>query len=526
MKHLRNHILLLLLLSLAFTASLQAQSIVVNPSFEISGSGGVVFGGWNQYGQTSSTDTAAHGFVAARVSGLSSGAENESGYWQQFSCDVGERWQIGGFVSNPLALPLTGDCIARVKVEWFNSSGTFIDLDTYTVADASTPTGQFRTFSLLSAPAPAGTTALRLVLSVLQSATAPAADVYYDQITCYSTSAPTIDDVQWDDFPSGRTIEFSNKTWRVKGSGNYGPGPNNFSHQPESVWVDAQDRLHLSIKQISGAWYSTEVTLVDTLGYGDYIFTTLGSLDLLDSRTVLGLFLWQYQPSWDPGASWWNPYNEIDIEYSRWGNPTNDIGQFVAQPWDWAGNIIRYDAEFGATEVSSHAFRWLPDSVEFRSWRGGPEDETTQSTIFTWNYFGPHIPRPEQPRVHLNLWYMGSPPSTNQEVILPSFTFISAYGNTASDDMLANPIPAILHQNYPNPFNPLTTISFELSDAGRVKLEIFDIRGRKVATLTDETKQAGNHTLQWNASDQPSGVYLYRLTTPNGSLTRKSVLAK
>jgi hypothetical protein len=128
---------------------------------------------------------------------------------------------------------------------------------------------------------------MRLVLGVLQGQNDPIPQVSFDQITCYSTSFPTIDDVQWNDFPGGRTIEFSDRIWRVKGPGFYGPGPNNFSDSEQSVWVDDLERLHMTIRQIGGAWNSTEVTLVDPLGYGDYIFTTQGALDQLDTRTVL-----------------------------------------------------------------------------------------------------------------------------------------------------------------------------------------------------------------------------------------------
>jgi hypothetical protein len=515
-----------ILLCLLFFGGLEAQCVLANPSFEIAGSNGAVFAGWEQFGSTGSVGTAFHGSQAARVSGQNSGAGSESGYWQQLGCEPGERWRIGGQVLNPSSAPLTGDSIARIKVEWFNAGGGFIALDTYTVADASAPLDQYLAFNLLSQPAPAGTAAFRPVFTVLQSQGDPATDVYYDQVFCYSSSYPTMDDVQWNDFPGGRSLEFSNRIWRVKGPGFYGPGPNNFSDSPSSVWVDAQDRLHLTISQIDGAWNSTEVTLADTLGYGDYIFTTLGSLNLLDPRAVLGLFLWQYLPCWDPNNSWWNPYNEIDVEYSRWGNPGNEIAQFVVQPWDWAGNIIRFDATFGAQQLSSHAFRWLADRVEFRSWFGGPDEETPQNLISQWTYTGPHIPRPEQPRVHINLWYAGSPPATPQEVVLSQFTFIPAGGNTATDDQAPGAPPLELGQNYPNPFNPSTSIGFTLSEAARVSLEVFDLRGGKVATLADGLKPAGSHAVRWDAAGLPSGIYFYRLRSELGTLTRRMLLLK
>jgi len=68
-----------------------------------------------------------------------------------------------------------------------------------------------------------------------------------------------------------------------------------------------------------------------------------------------------------------------------------------------------------------------------------------------------------------------------------------------------------LLQNYPNPFNPRTAISYQLIANSFVNLEIFDVLGRGVCTLANEVLPAGSHTVQWDASLLPSGVYLYRL---------------
>ena len=88
------------------------------------------------------------------------------------------------------------------------------------------------------------------------------------------------------------------------------------------------------------------------------------------------------------------------------------------------------------------------------------------------------------------------------------------------------PAEFTLYQNYPNPFNPTTEISFSLPQAGEATLEIFNIMGQKVATLVDEHLEAGQHTYQWIASDNASGVYLYRLTAEGMADTRKLLLIK
>ncbi len=83
-----------------------------------------------------------------------------------------------------------------------------------------------------------------------------------------------------------------------------------------------------------------------------------------------------------------------------------------------------------------------------------------------------------------------------------------------------------LHQNFPNPFNPSTTIRFELAQTGRASLKIFNLLGQEVATLLDGNLSAGTHTMQWEASEFSTGVYVYRLEAGGNVATRKLVLAR
>ncbi len=519
-------IIAILFLLLCLISGLDAACALANPSFEVPGTGAGVFRGWEQFGQFGSSSNAVHGFSAAALYGQNNGSINVSGYWQELFSSPNEQWKINGYVLIPASNPLQGGNQALVNIEWRSASGGMISYQSFNVADANTQAGQYIRFERVSYPAPAGTVAMRLVVGVLQGAQDPIPTAIFDQITCYSQNYPTIDDVQWNDFPGGRSIDWSGRTWRVKGPGHYGPGPNNFSDSAASVWVDVEDRLHMTIRQIDSAWNSTEVVLVDTLGYGDYIFTTFGAVNQIADNAVLGLFLWQYSTCWDAADAWWNPYNEFDIEYSRWGNPGNQFGQYVAQPWDWPGNIFRYDAAFAASEITSHAIRWLPNRVEGRAWRGGPADEASSAQISSWIYTGPHIPRPEQPRVHINLWYFGSPPPSTQEVVLPAFTFVPQGGGLDSNDDLSQPPAIALAQNYPNPFNPATSISFTLDQDAMVKLDIFDLRGRLLHSLVDEFKPTGTHTVEWNAGSLPSGIYFCRLQSGSRTATRKMILMK
>ena len=86
-----------------------------------------------------------------------------------------------------------------------------------------------------------------------------------------------------------------------------------------------------------------------------------------------------------------------------------------------------------------------------------------------------------------------------------------------------------LHQNYPNPFNPVTTIRFELPQSVDTRLAVYDILGRRVKTLIDDRLPPGLHNARWDGSDDggngvAAGVYLYRLTTPSFTQSRKMLL--
>jgi phosphatidylserine/phosphatidylglycerophosphate/cardiolipin synthase-like enzyme len=83
-----------------------------------------------------------------------------------------------------------------------------------------------------------------------------------------------------------------------------------------------------------------------------------------------------------------------------------------------------------------------------------------------------------------------------------------------------------LKQNYPNPFNPVTTINYQIPIGGIVTLKVFDILGREVRTLINEEKSAGNYSIEFNASELASGVYIYRLSSGNYKATKKLLLMK
>jgi hypothetical protein len=86
-----------------------------------------------------------------------------------------------------------------------------------------------------------------------------------------------------------------------------------------------------------------------------------------------------------------------------------------------------------------------------------------------------------------------------------------------------------LLQNYPNPFNPSTKITYQLEIEDHVKLTIYDVLGREIITLVDKVQKSGEHSVNWNGKNSSgeevnSGIYIYKLTFQNKSITKKAVL--
>ena len=83
-----------------------------------------------------------------------------------------------------------------------------------------------------------------------------------------------------------------------------------------------------------------------------------------------------------------------------------------------------------------------------------------------------------------------------------------------------------LSSAYPNPFNPTTSITLEVSDAGYVSVQVFNIMGQVAATLIEGYMNSGNYTLTWDASQQVSGMYLVKAQNAGEVITQKLLLIK
>lgn len=213
------------------------------------------------------------------------------------------------------------------------------------------------------------------------------------------------------------TIQFSGYTWYVKKSGStkQGPGPNYWS--ANNVWVDANGWLHLKISKANGKWKCAEIWSQQNFGYGAYQWQVEGRVDQLDKNVVLGLFNYSGNDGFD----------EMDIEFARWGNVRYPNLNYTVWPAEAGYNNFSYTQEFSLTGTyTTHRFIRSSNSVVFKSMHGFTNTDTNLFATATCTQPPNSISALAMP-VHLNLWlFKGMAPSDGKsvEIIIHSFKYI------------------------------------------------------------------------------------------------------
>lgn len=210
-----------------------------------------------------------------------------------------------------------------------------------------------------------------------------------------------------------RTINFAGYTWDVRDRPG-GPGPNVWSDDTDDVWVDGAGRLHLTFKADDGVWSATEVISTQSFGYGEYRWKINTNVENFDKNVVLGLFTYE------------DDTREIDIEFAKWAEENNSLGNFTKQGTPFVTDTFDVDLN---GDFSTHLFTWAPGYIEWASIHGHTDDDALPGfTIGEYRYDGSGIPPDTaDDRVHMNLWgFRGMAPSDGQsvEVIISDFDFI------------------------------------------------------------------------------------------------------
>ena len=200
-------------------------------------------------------------------------------------------------------------------------------------------------------------------------------------------------------------IWFAGRRWTVKTSQvPVGPGPNLFS--AERVSVDSAGQLHLTIEHVPSGWSCAEVVAQGEFGYGSYRWRVASELNAQHAPAVLGLFLWSDEPA--------QAHRELDIEFSRWGEPARPVVGSFTVPNAPPSDSYRFPAGAGESE---HTLTWSQGRVAFRSRFGTVRSE--------WVLEGAGVPSPGGgvgPRI--NLWlFRGQAPGGPLAVTIGDFSY-------------------------------------------------------------------------------------------------------
>ena len=201
-------------------------------------------------------------------------------------------------------------------------------------------------------------------------------------------------------------IEFSGYDWLIKKSiGKTGPGPNYFYFDNKSVFVDSKG-LHLQVLERDGKWYSSEIVLSKSLGYGKYTFYLQGDLSNLHPNIVLGLFTYDLNLLDENGSEYY--HREIDFEVAKWGRDGIN-SQFTIQGPPLFEPVKEIELNSEDFVVS---FDWRPGFVEFFY--------NNESEVFR----NEMVPEPGEERVRMNLWIFGSADDISEtEVVVKKFEY-------------------------------------------------------------------------------------------------------
>lgn len=164
-----------------------------------------------------------------------------------------------------------------------------------------------------------------------------------------------------------------------------------------------------------------------------------------------------------------------------------------------------------ATNTAIGIFRTTNAGLLWTEFNGGTMNNTISIRALNFRTAG-----------NLTLYACGAHPTVvgGQGLFEYTFTGVGVGNNNGVPDKFS------LSQNYPNPFNPVTTINYELPTVNYVSIKVFDLSGKEIASLVNETKSAGSYSVNFDAGKLSSGVYVYKISAGEFNAEKKMILVK
>ncbi len=251
-------------------------------------------------------------------------------------------------------------------------------------------------------------------------------------------------------------------------------------------------------------------------GTGEFEFTGFSFIDAMRAWAV-SYDAYLYYTS-DGGANWTlrDSIRQMQTGYPNLFYPTRDI-RFTTPDSAWAvggiagGLLLARTTNGGATWTDTVIVGGSAREVQFTDTQHGWIIAMNDDPLFTTDGGTGWQRQTSTPR--FTTWESMSIVNPNRGWAVGADGNVYSIANpvSVSDTRPGIPLETRLDQNYPNPFNPGTAISYQLSAVSFVRLRVFDILGREVATLVNEVKQPGGYTVRFDGSGLPSGAYFCSL---------------
>lgn len=236
----------------------------------------------------------------------------------------------------------------------------------------------------------------------------------------------------------------------------------------------------------------------------------------------------EFRYFWNTAASDWLFDQELPSTAARsvtWRKKGARLQAYVLG--DGSGNLLRFvvddsvDAFPTGRTINREVSAWK--TIDWVGWRM-LEWDMAKDTLGTWTGNGI---LEGTIRLHgFQLKYgLGSALRAGQ-ITIDQIQVSTEIPTSVEDRLTGIPDRFDLKQNYPNPFNPSTMVNFQLPIAANVRLSVFDLLGREVVALVNEKKNAGQYSVQWDASRFPSGIYFYTMQAGEFRETKRMILLK